>query len=135
MLTKLYCTYKACITSATYTHLLKMAYDEAECTWVQINYGKSIIQFQPDIKTSTRWLQWIKLKICWQKTSILFNQICLNEEILPNYTDIYIYMCVCVWVSVCVCLYMCVCVLLMCVCVCVCVWRSSLPTYTASMFI
>ena len=30
----------------------------------------------------------------------MFNEICINEEMLPKYTYIYIYMCVCVCVCV-----------------------------------
>ena len=40
--------------------------------------------------------------------SFMFNQICINEEMLPKY--IYIYICVCVCVCVCVFLYICLCV-------------------------
>ena len=40
--------------------------------------------------------------------SIMFNEICINEEMLPKY--IYIYICVCVCECVCVCVCMCVCV-------------------------
>ena len=32
--------------------------------------------------------------------SIMFNEICINEEMLPIYIYIYIYMCVCVCVCV-----------------------------------
>ena len=31
-------------------------------------------------------------KICRHKMSIMFNEICINEEMLPKYTYIYIYM-------------------------------------------
>ena len=33
-------------------------------------------------------------KICRQNMSIMFNEICINKEMLPKYT--YIYICVCV---------------------------------------
>ena len=45
-----------------------------------------------------------------QNVSLLFNQTCVNEVLLADYTHthththIYIYMCVCVYVCVCVCL-------------------------------
>ena len=40
--------------------------------------------------------------------SIMFNEICINEEMLPKYTYIYIYVCVCVCVCLCVCVnYLC----------------------------
>ena len=53
-----------------------------------IYYGKFISQFQLDIIMSIRWLDRIKIKICRQKKSILFTQICLNIYI---YIYIYIY--------------------------------------------
>ena len=31
--------------------------------------------------------------------SIMFNEICINEEMLPIYIYIYIYMCMCVCVN------------------------------------
>ena len=34
---------------------------------------------------------------------IMFNQICINEEMLPKYTHIYIY--ICIYICVCVCVY------------------------------
>ena len=42
--------------------------------------------------------------------SIIFNYICINEEMLPIYIYIYIYiyMCVCVCVCVCLCVRACV---------------------------
>ena len=36
----------------------------------------------------------------------MFNEICINEEMLPKYTYIYIYMYLCVCVCVCVCVYL-----------------------------
>ena len=35
--------------------------------------------------------------------SIMFNEICINEEMLPKYIYIYIYIYICVCVCVCVC--------------------------------
>ena len=33
----------------------------------------------------------IQKRICRHKMSIMFNEICINEEMLPKYTYIYIY--------------------------------------------
>ena len=52
----------------------------------------------------------INKKICRQKMSIMFNEICINEEILPKYTHthththiyIHIYMLVCCFVLRCI---------------------------------
>ena len=50
------------------------------------------INISPDAIKSMRRLHRINTKIWWPKMSILFNQICINEEMLPKYTHIiYIY--------------------------------------------
>ena len=54
-------------------------------------------------------------QLCRQKMSIMFNEICINEEMRPKYT--YIYMCVCVYIYLYI-LIMCVSVYLF-VCVCI----------------
>ena len=84
-------------------------------TMEPINNRRFINQFSPDIIKLIRQFERIKTKIWRQKVSIMFNQIFINEEMLPKYTHthtytqayIYIYMPVC-----------------MCVCVCVCVCRQ-----------
>ena len=63
--------------------------------------------FPSDTIKPMRQLEWTYTKRCRKKISILFNEICFNEETLPKYTDthrhiyIYIYICVCVCVCVC----------------------------------
>ena len=80
-----------------------MAYSWAESTLEITNYGRFINQLPPNILRSIRQFERIK-KIWRQKISIMFSQICINEEILP----IYIYRergggrDVCMKVSVCV---------------------------------
>ena len=63
----------------------------AKRTREPINYGIFINQFPPDIIKSIRQLERINTKICRQKMSILFNQICINGEILATHIYIYIY--------------------------------------------
>ena len=75
---------------------LKMAQSWTESTWEITNYGRFINQFPPNIIRSIRLFERINKKICWQKISIIFNQIYI-------YIYIYIYLCVCV----CVCVYVC----------------------------
>ena len=58
-----------------------MAQSRAESTRDTYNYGQYINQFPPNT---------IKA-ICRQKMSIMFNEICINEEIQPKYTYVYIY--------------------------------------------
>ena len=56
-----------------------------------INYGMFISQFRLDIVIFIRWLARIKRKWSWQKMPLLFNQTCLNEEMLPIHTHIHPY--------------------------------------------
>ena len=48
-------------------------------------YGKVIREFKR-----------IQKKICRHKMSIMFNEICINEEMLPKYIYIYIYIYICI---------------------------------------
>ena len=74
-----------------------MAQSRAEDTWEINNYGKYINQFPPNTIKSIPQYERINKKICRQKMSIMFNEICINEEMLPKYTHththtyIYIY--------------------------------------------
>ena len=52
---------------------------------------KYINQFPPNTIRSIRQYERINKKICRQKMSILFNEICITEEMLPIYIYIYIY--------------------------------------------
>ena len=70
---------------------LIMAQSRAESTWDIYNYGQYINQFPPNTIKVIRQYEWIQKKICRQKMSIMFNEICINEEMLPKYTYIYIY--------------------------------------------
>ena len=63
----------------------------AESTWEITNYGRFINQFPLNIIKSIQQFERINEKISGQKMSIMFNQICINEEILPKYIYIYIY--------------------------------------------
>ena len=85
-----------------------MAYERSESALDK--FGKFIYQLQPKTKTLVRKLEKIQIKLYRQNVFLLFNQKCLNEGLLPNYTHthththtyiyiyIYIYMCVCVCV-------------------------------------
>ena len=67
------------------------------------DYRSFINQFPPNIIRSIRQFERINKQICKQKISIIFNQICINEEMLPIYTYINIYIYTRVYVRVCVC--------------------------------
>ena len=67
-----------------------MAQSWAESTRDIYNYGKYINQFLPNTIKAIRQYKWINKKIFRQKMSIMFNEICINEEMLPKYIYIYI---------------------------------------------
>ena len=77
---------------------MMIAYERSESAWD--NFGKFPHQFQPETNTLIRKLKRILIKLYRQNLSLLFNETCLNEQLLPNYTHthihIYIYVCVCV---------------------------------------
>ena len=70
------------------------------------NYGQYINQFPPEYDKSNTEFERIQKKICRHKMSIMFNESCINEEMLPIY-NIYIYIYICVCVCVCVFMYVC----------------------------
>ena len=59
-----------------------MAYERSESA--RDNFGKFIHQFQTETKTLIRKLERILIKLYRQNVSLLFNQTCLNEQLLPN---------------------------------------------------
>ena len=67
-----------------------MAQSRAESTRDTYNYGQYINQFPPNTIKVIREFEQIQKKICRHKMSIMFNEICINEEMLP----IYIYICI-----------------------------------------
>ena len=72
-----------------------MAYEGSESAWG--NFGKFLHQFQPETKTLIRKLERILVKLFRQNVSLLFNETCLNKQLLLNdththtHTHIYIY--------------------------------------------
>ena len=50
------------------------------------DFGKFIRQFLPEIKTLIGKLEKILIKLYRQNVSLLFNQTCLNERLLPTHT-------------------------------------------------
>ena len=70
-----------------------MAQSRAESTRDTYNYGPYLNQFPPPPNTIKviREFERIQKKICRHKMSIMFNEICINEEMLPIYIYIYIY--------------------------------------------
>ena len=73
---------------------LMMAQSRAESTRDTYKYGQYLNQFPPNTLKVIREFERIQKKICRHKMSIMFNEICINEEMLPKYTyfkRIYIY--------------------------------------------
>ena len=68
-----------------------MAQSRAESTRDTYNYGQYINQFPPNTINVIREFERIQKKICRHKMSIMFNEICINEEMLPKYTYFYSY--------------------------------------------
>ena len=69
---------------------LKMVSEEIESTWENENkscekrkFGFFLNQFPATTKKLIRQLERIKMKINRQNMSILFNNICINENLLP----------------------------------------------------
>ena len=60
-----------------------MAYEGSEDA--RDNFGKFICQFQPEILTFISKLERILIKLYRQNLSLLFNETCLNELLLPKY--------------------------------------------------
>ena len=96
------------VTSRILTELLYVGTPINHIYTLQItNYGRFINQFPPNIIKSIRQFKRINKKnIYRQKMSIMFNQICINEEMQSKY--IYIYICIYIYIdSVCVCVCVC----------------------------
>ena len=70
---------------------LMMAQSWAESTRDTYNYVQYINQFLPNRIKAIRQYERIQKKICRQKISIMFNEICINEEMLPKYIYMHIY--------------------------------------------
>ena len=68
-----------------------MTQSRAESTRDTCNYGQYINQFPPNTIKVIREFERIQKKICRHKMSIMFNEICINEEMLPKYTYIHTY--------------------------------------------
>ena len=77
----------------------------AESTRDTYNYGQYLNQFPPNMIKVIREFERIQKKICRHKMSIMFNEICINEEILPKYTHIYIYRCMYIYIYIYRCMY------------------------------
>ena len=65
-----------------------MALDEAKID--RQSFGCLINNLSPEIKSKVRNLEKINRKIINCSYAVKFNETCIKEDLLPNYTDIYI---------------------------------------------
>ena len=78
-----------------------MAQSRAESARDTYNYGQYINQFPANTIKAIWEYEWIQKKICRQKMSVIFNEICINEEMLPKYTYFtYVYICVYIYIYI-----------------------------------
>ena len=56
-----------------------------------MNFGELIFKFPCNICSKIRYLEKLQKKLVKANIAILFNRTCVNENILPNFTDIYVY--------------------------------------------
>ena len=77
-----------------------MAQSRAESTRDTYNYGQYLNQFPLNTIKVIWEFERIQKKICRHKMSIMFNEICINEEMLPKYSYIYIFVYVCVYIYI-----------------------------------
>ena len=75
----------------TYIHIPNNEYNINLYIYIYIY----IYIFPPNMIKVIREFERIQKKICRHKMSIMFNEICINEEMLPIYIYIYIYIYIC----------------------------------------
>ena len=73
-----------------------MAYEEFENA--RYNFGKFIHQFKPKTRT-LRKFERILIQLYRQNVSLLFNQTCLSERLLLNYTHTHTYIYIYIYIS------------------------------------
>ena len=56
-----------------------------------MNFGELIYHQPENIKKLIRKIENLENKLANARVAILFNKTCLNENILPKYTNIYIH--------------------------------------------
>ena len=55
---------------------------------MSVNLGSLIFDLPPERRKSVRALEKVSTKLIKQKCSLLFNSVCLKEDILPTYSNI-----------------------------------------------
>ena len=57
----------------------------------QVNFVELLNCLNPQLKAQVRSLEKLNKRKVQALFGVKFNQTCINENVLPNYTDIYIY--------------------------------------------
>jgi hypothetical protein len=57
----------------------------------KMSFGNLLFDLQAPARNFVRLIEKNNKKIVNKKYALVFNQTCINEELLPNYTNIYIY--------------------------------------------
>ena len=60
-----------------------------------MNFGELIFNFSCNISSKIRYLEKLEKKLVKANIAILSNRTCINENILPKFTDIHIYIYIC----------------------------------------
>ena len=55
------------------------------------NLGSLVHPLQPELRKQVRDLEKVSLRRCKSDCNLLFNSVCVKENLLPNYSNIYIY--------------------------------------------
>ena len=61
-----------------------------------MDLGSLVFNLPPDHKHSIRKIEKTTKKIVETELALVFNQVCLQENLLPTYTNIYIYTHICI---------------------------------------
>ena len=58
------------------------------------NLGVLLSNLSPETRSKVRYLEKLDRKIVNSSYAVKFNLTCINENLLPKYSDIYIYICI-----------------------------------------
>ena len=54
-----------------------------------MDFGSLIFNLHPEERSSVRKIEKISKKLISAQFAVIFNNVCLQENLLPKYTDIY----------------------------------------------
>ena len=59
-----------------------------------MDYGRLLHQLPEELRTLIRKYEALRKKLINNEWSSRFNEICIQEDVLPNFTQIYRYICI-----------------------------------------